>query len=133
MYIVFGFTAGNSTKNKDGTINVESIFNTVNAHSFPHTLENFEIVVGFGGDKSEKGNHEATISLMDPDQNQIGGPSSHEIELMRTKNYPINPTCNLFINVEKAIFFDEGLHEFAIMVDGIQIGSIPLLVCKKKS
>lgn len=132
MYIVFGFTARNSTKNKDGTINIESIFNTISANSFPHTLEHFVIVIGLGGDKSEKGNHDATISLMGPDQNQIGDSSIHNIELLRTKNYPINPTCNLFVNVEKAVFSDEGLHEFAVMVDGIQIGSIPLLVSKKK-
>ncbi|SRR6266498_1504286 len=123
------FTLCDAAADYQGRLSILGIFDNIFATNLPATHPHCSVAVRMRFKKTEAGNHNLTLHIVDYDGNMVIPPlqGQFQIQLVGSET---QGAINLVLNLQGLIFKSYGRYAVNLAVDARELGSLPFTITK---
>ncbi len=125
MEVNFGIFCDAATVDAAGKTNILGIFDTITVQQYPAVHPKMALVLSISVDSVETGQHSLKISFVDAQGEDILPPLEGTVEIQHGQS-----SLPMVLDMNQVEFRHEGTCAASIIIDGVQLKTVPLNVRK---
>lgn len=131
MQLVLALACDHAEVRPDGKLDVQGVFNELNAPGFPAAQDSMTVVFVLEWGRDETGTHELRADLMDPNDRMVLTIQGHtEVEARNVEQHP--PQTRLILKLDRVIFPAAGSYRFRLRAGSQTVEALPIHVVERK-
>lgn len=131
MQLVLALACDHAEVRPDGKLDVQGIFNELNAPGFPAAQDSMTVVFVLEWERDETGTHELRADLMDQNDRMVLTIQGHtEVPERTLEQHP--PQTRLILKLDRVIFPAAGSYRFRLRAGQQTLDALPIHVVERK-
>jgi len=131
MQLVLALACDHAEVRPDGKLDVQGIFNELNAPGFPAAQDSMTVVFVLEWERDETGTHELRADLMDQNDRMVLTIQGHtEVPARTLEQHP--PQTRLILKLDRVIFPAAGSYRFRLRAGQQTLDALPIHVVERK-
>lgn len=115
MRVKYSFVCDAANISQTGNLNVLGIFSNINTRKFPCAHPKFTYVANIEFHRSESGQHDFKVTLVNDDGHNILPPLSGKIDSKQISTY--SSSVNIILELQNVNFPKAGIYEIDLIID----------------